>query len=316
MNHSRYARFPDEVCHWENLPSFLSSSDWKDAIHVIGLRDGSSLDVLIRGGIQNYDASLVLPVFFNGAVDRSKGQPPFFSGSTLAKELATPFIAIADPTLRPENKLGIGWYTGLPGSESQESIAKLLTELSMHRPIVLVGGSAGGFASLHFASQVEVPAFVWNPQTDILQYGSAFVRPYLSTMLNDPSWESLVAERLRDTPPINYSMASSALDGLGIRYEIQSVQKIPRLLYLQNSTDKHAKRDAEPLRQRDRFRDLGRGLFASEGRIMAVGNFAPFHKSPPRETISCGLQAVGDPTIDLTVYARRILDTAAEKADT
>lgn len=294
------------------MASFLSDSDWKDAIHVIRLRDGSSLDFLIRGGIRTHDSSRALPVFFNGAVDRAKGQPPFFSGSTLAKELSTPFIAIADPTLQPDNKLGIGWYTGLAGSEAQNSITKLLVSFSQHLSIVLVGGSAGGFAALYFASRIEVPAFVWNPQTDLLQYGAAFVRPYLSELLNDCSWKSLVSERLRDTPPIDYVTASSALDGIGIRYAIPSVQKIPRLLYLQNSTDKHAIRDAEPLRQRDQFEDRSEGLFISEGRVMAVGDFSPFHKSPPREIISCGLQAVSSHGTDLTVHARRILDSAAE----
>lgn len=309
VNDNRYERFSDEVCHWENMASFLSDSDWIDAIHVIRLRDGSSLDILIRGGIRNYDSSRALPIFFNGAVDRAKGQPPFFSGSSIAKELRTPVVAIADPTISPSNNLGIGWYTGHPNSGAQDAITQLLRSLADRflLRLVLVGGSAGGFASLYYAARIGQSAFVWNPQVDLLRYAPAHVREYLSAVLSDGSWAQGITAVVRETPPIDYELAASGLTSNHIDFRLEDTSPISRLLYLQNVSDTHENSHARPLRERENFNTIGSGLYQSGTRIMAVGNFADSHRAPSREVIRDGILAVMDQKNDLVQTATALL---------
>lgn len=310
MTDNRYARFPDEVCHWEDMTTFLSESNWCDAIHVIKLRDGSSLDILIRGDLSTYDSSRALPVFFNGAVERTKGQPPFFSGSSIAKELGTPVVAIADPTISPSSNLGIGWYTGYPNSDAQNSITQVLQNLigRFRLRLVLVGGSAGGFASLYYASRIGESAFVWNPQVDLLRYAPAHVRAYLSEVLADESWADEIAAVMRETPPIDYELAASGLSTSGLDFRIQETTRISRLLYLQNVSDTHENRHARPLRERENFSAISNGLYQSGTRVMAVGNFADSHRAPSREVIRDGIRAVMEQRNDLVQTAAELLD--------
>lgn len=294
------------------MASFLSDSDWKDAIHVIRLRDGSNLDFLIRGGIRNHDSSRALPVFFNGAVDRTKGQPPFFSGSSIASEIGTPVVAIADPTISPSNNLGIGWYTGHPNSGAQDAITQLLQSLSDRflLRLVLVGGSAGGFASLYYAARIGESAFVWNPQVDLLRYAPAHVREYLSVVLSDGSWAEDIAAVMRDTPPIDYELAASELNSNRIEFRVRDTSPISRMLYLQNASDTHESSHARPLRERENYSTIGSGLHQSGTRIMAVGNFADSHRAPSREVIREGVMAVMDQQTDLVQTATDLLARA------
>jgi hypothetical protein len=309
VNDERYARFPDEIRAWGTTGSFIAGSMWRPGIHVIELMDGSHLDVLIRGDVNKYPVSRALPVFFNGAIDRSRGTPPFFSGSTLAAEVGAPVIAIADPTISPENNLGIGWYTGLPASRAQDAIVDILEAMSrmLPQPPVFAGGSGGGFAALYYARRTESSAFVWNPQVDLLRYAPAYVRPYLSAALDDDTWEAAVTERLRDTPAIDYCRAAEELTSQNIDYLIHDTWQIARLLYLQNATDNHENRHARPLRERDGFSSLGGGVYQAGSRVMAVGDFADSHRAPSRDVIRDGLAAVMDPSADLAATAADLL---------
>ncbi|MEE2568482.1 YqiA/YcfP family alpha/beta fold hydrolase [Pseudarthrobacter sp. J64] len=310
MNDHRFARFSDRVYLWSDVSTFISEADWCDGIHAVQLQDGSSLDVLIRGNLQKRASNTdTWPIFFNGAVDRSKGDPPFFSGSTLAAELDRPVISIADPTLAVGNDLGIGWYTGNPGSNAQEVIATLISALKrdLKEEIVLVGGSAGGFAALYFGVCTRTSAFVWNPQVDLLRYAPAYVRPYLSQVLSDGAWAGGVSEILRDTPEVDHALASRELHARGIEHVVGDTMSIPRLLYLQNQSDSHELRHARPLREREGFVAVDDGVYANGGRIMVVGHFAAGHRQPPREIIHKGLKAVLDVRSDLIKEAKDLL---------
>lgn len=303
----RYARFADEVQYWDDPAGFISRSDWRPGLHVIGLPDKSCLEVLIRGDLHGHKGSQ--PVFFNGAVDRDKGKPPYFSGMQLASEVNAPLVAIADPTLAPHNRLRIGWYTGLAGSRAQDAITELLGALSasVSSPLVLTGGSAGGFASLYYAGRTESSAFVWNPQVDLLKYGAAYVRAHLTAVLNDSTWAAEVTENPRETPAIDHALAASQLAASGFEHIVNSTSSISRLLYLQNVTDVHERVHAKPLRERDGFIRLGEGLYQSESAVMAVGEFAASHSAPPRDVIRDGLLAVLDAECDLVSAAGELL---------
>lgn len=314
MDESKYSRFSDPVHLWDDIDQFLLDTDWRDGIHAIRLEDGSTLDLLLRGNVLSRDDKhSVWPVFFNGAVDRDKGNPPFFSGSAMAAEVEAPVISIADPTLTSGNRLGIGWYTGLPGSKAQDTIRLLLEGMKhgLRRELALVGGSAGGFAALYFAARTGSAAFVWNPQVDLLRYVPAHVRSYLTTILDDAAWASQIAEILRDTPEVDHNLASLELQARGIAHTVEDTAPIPRLLYLQNQSDSHETRHAAPLRARDGFLAVSEGIYRIDNRVMGVGHYADGHRQPPREIIRGGLQAVLDRRSDLDQAAVELLRLAA-----
>lgn len=292
MSTVRYERFPDRTYFWDGPAAFLDEESWVDGIHVIALPSGSSIDILLRGEPAQRPTAGVQPVFFTGAVQRSAGQPPFFSGGSITRELGVPLIAIADPTLTPENNLTIGWYTGLAGDDAQRSISSILERFRVWtgRELLLVGGSAGGFASLYFASELGSTAFVWNPQTNLLKYTAGHVREYLSTITGDPKWASAITPALRDTPPIEEREAEKSLQWLGVAWEVRSVEPISRLLYLQNESDHHEQRHAAPLRSRDQFREESPGVYSRHDKLVAVGAFESGHRAPGRPIIEKGLQ--------------------------
>lgn len=281
-----YARFSDPLFRWSSLDEFLSSSDWVGGIHVIGF-EGAHFDILIRGGIDLVDDLAALPVFFTGAVSREGAVPPFFSGSTLAGQLNVPFISVADPTLALSSSLSIGWYTGEAYTEFQAVFSRFLSCLRSFVGVepLLVGGSAGGFASLLYASSIGCDAFVWNPQTDLLKYGAWAVREYLATVLKSSSWMYQEGVPRTAVPAVDLQVARESLNAGGIKSKVDDVSAISRLIYLQNVSDRHAQTHAYPLRISNCFQDLGGGLYGHRSRFMAVGPYAEGHRAPERKII-------------------------------
>ncbi|MGP9736684.1 hypothetical protein ACT3SQ_19285, partial [Brachybacterium sp. AOP42-C2-15] len=110
MTASSYDRFRDPVFRWDSVGLFVEESAWVDGIHAIRF-EGGHFDVLIRGGLMAMEGSRSLPVFFSGAVQRDGTAPPFFSGTTLARQTGVPVVAVSDPTLHSSDQLSIGWYT-------------------------------------------------------------------------------------------------------------------------------------------------------------------------------------------------------------
>lgn len=126
-----------------------------------------------------------IPIFFSGAVaNRENLIGPFFSGYGIARTLKTPFIAISDPLVDANPTLNVAWYTGAHSSGFQTALLDLLREIITvsGKKLILIGGSAGGFAALYYALHLGAGASVlaWNPQTDITRYIPTFAQRYLT----------------------------------------------------------------------------------------------------------------------------------------
>lgn len=309
MVESMYGRFSDDLFRWRNVEEFIKNAAWREGIHAIALPNRGHFDVLLRGDIGSWESTTSLPVFFSGAVQRDGTQPPFFSGSNLAREKGLPLVSIADPTLNLSESLGIGWYTGGAKMGFQQALTQFLCALhaTFPRGITLVGGSAGGFASLYYASRVQCGAFVWNPQVDLLRYGSWAVRQYLEAALDDTSWRSNTDVPINEVTPIAYDAALAALREAGIDSSAGPSSTISRLLYLQNQSDQHLQLHAEPYYKENSFYEAGNGLYLADNAAILVGNFSAGHRAPGRETIISGLNLAINGTSNLADGARRIL---------
>ncbi|WP_404290806.1 hypothetical protein [Glutamicibacter arilaitensis] len=286
--HSDYSRFKDRLWIWESVNQFIRESSFQDGIHQIGLQDGRYFDMLVRGVNGRYSN---LPVFFNGAVIRSNSAPPYFSGSKVAVDAASPVISIADPTLNLAGDLGIGWYTGGIGSKFDAALVTVLNFLRLRAGanLILVGGSAGGFAALHFAVLLKESALVWNPQIDFLKYNPEHVSKFLSTRFESPSWMETPSEIRNENGQIINKVASSFLARTGVESEISNLNGLDRLVYLQNRSDNHEKIHALPVRERSQFTPIGSGIYNKYDKTMLVAEFNEGHRAPSRELITYAL---------------------------
>lgn len=125
----------------------------------------------------NDDEKKALIVFLSGAAKREERTIPLFhrwSWQESLKDYHTAFIS--DPTLKLDDNLILGWYTGNEEVDYTKSLSNLILSwcLSLNlnlNQVVIVGSSGGGFAALHLASLLPgVTAFVENPQTVTTEY--------------------------------------------------------------------------------------------------------------------------------------------------
>lgn len=296
---SVYGRFRDAVHSWASVENFLGATSWNDGIHQIFTTPEYWVDVLIRGDLGKWPEGRRLPVFFNGAVTRGVSEPPFFSGSSLAVEVGAPVIAIADPTLNLRADLGIGWYLGSPKADVFGALSSILLEIGRRAAsqLLLVGGSAGGFAALKYANHLGVSAFVWNPQTDLLHYSAFATRPLLGTLLPDGEWESVSTGAISElppsaVPPIDHHVAEQAMRAVGLSNTVGPAHSQSAVLYLQNETDHHVERHARPYIDATGMESLGSGIFVKGQQVVAIGGYNTGHRAPPREVVDMGLRCM------------------------
>lgn len=108
---------------------------------------------------------------------------PYLPGSGLTSGLDVAFMSISDPSLALDSELAIGWHAGSIHYRSlQGDLVELINHVAAQNnspQVILVGGSAGGFASLVLSRMIPgSTAIVWNAQTEIYRYYKRFVDFY------------------------------------------------------------------------------------------------------------------------------------------
>ena len=291
---SDYAQFLPAVTRWGSVEDFVRATDWPPGVQVIGLASGLHIDLYLGGDLRTIEPGRGLPVIFSGAVSKRSGNPgPFFSGIGLGKSVNSPFLAISDATLNTDRELTLSWYAGRTGDSLQEATLALLTAVQQRfdRELLLVGGSGGGFASLFNAARLDVPvsAFVWNAQTDLLNYQPRAVAQYLTQALA-MSHAAVAALSKEDR--------SRALRAGGVEHRV--VPDRPglgrrRLLFLQNAGDIHVIDHTAPFVTDTGLRHVGGGRYVDDnGALVLVSDFSDGHNPPPREVLVRALRALLD----------------------
>ncbi|WP_344878665.1 hypothetical protein [Zhihengliuella alba] len=225
------------VHRWPSARAFLDAEELPDGIHAVSLSSGTVLDILLEGEpLGPADTRHVL-TFFSGAVQERQGRKgPYFSGLGMSKRLDMPIIAVSDPGLDADPDVRLAWYAGNLRSRFQDELSELLRGLAARsgRPLLLAGGSGGGFAALAQAERLRELAtvVVWNPQTSILHYNPASVRKWLRTLgfavgfIQTEDWIPQVTRRVNGR--IQLSLRGSG-----------ALESARGVLYLQNWSDSH-----------------------------------------------------------------------------
>ncbi|MHA7293562.1 DUF6270 domain-containing protein [Arthrobacter sp. HLT1-21] len=302
-----HSAWKTSIHDWDDLPSFLSADNWADGIHSIVFTDAPHLDLLVQGLSRIDRDGLAIPVFFNGAVtSRETSNPPFFSGIKIAAKGRMPFVTISDPSLNLDRSLGLAWYAGSRHTRTQEVIEQVLLRLHdmTGLELLLVGGSGGGFAALYFAHKLgsKASAFVWNPQTNVLEYNQKFVKNYLK-------WAMPGSQEIDFEAPNWKAAASSYFGRNGIELDVcgePTSTRPRRLLYLQNSDDWHVQSHMKPYLERSSFSFDQPGRYGeTDYRQVLVAQFGSGHSPPEPDVVSLIVELLRDPT----VTARSVVDS-------
>lgn len=282
-----YERWTTNHHIWQDLDDFLQGfPETEEGVHSIGLGGPERLDVLVAG-TPGSDGRAV-PVFLSGPVpSRDTKTGPFFAGERVGAEVAPGYVAISDPSVDRDTDVSLAWYAGNQFSDVPAAVLRVLDALgaAWGAELVLVGGSGGGFASLHYAARTCAPAsaFVWNPQTDILGYNRTFVDSYLHAAYPDAFSEGVIDENWRKRT------AQTCTDA-GIHYSLieddHEPSSLRRMLVLQNRPDWHLAAHTIPYIERHEFRSIGTGSYLLDSQhLVQVADWGTGHAHLPNELV-------------------------------
>lgn len=249
---------------WPSLNAFLQTAQARKGIHSVWY-NGLPVDFQVTRNRAD-----VLLVVLHGALELN-AILPIFPGANVARGLNVARLAFTDPSLYLSPDLPLAWHAGNIHQPDLQSvytkiIGKVASSVGAKR-IILFGSSGGGFASLVQAATIPgATALVANAQTDALLYHQDHVQRYI-----DLAWKG-------DREAFIAAGSHSAIE------KIRESHRVPRVLYLQNSTDSfHIKNHLDPF-----VREFGQD---PEMRLL-FGDWGEGHIAPPKDLFHAALKAV------------------------
>lgn len=216
-------------------------------------------------------------VFFHAAISRRFTQLPMFPGAGISQSLPVDRIFVTDPSLYINTDLTLGWFAGNRAQpDLQDVITKVLSALIPDgRPVVMFGGSGGGFAALHYSARIPNSLAVpMNPQIKIENFAKPLVDAWLQLAWGLDTSHAGLADVLSETDA-------------GRAY-VEGSQS--RVWYIQNIGDtRHVKKHFTPFME---------SLPAGHAVSPFLVNAGPGHVRPPKEVLKEVLAAAigGAPT--------------------
>lgn len=251
---------------WPSLDVFLRASRARRGVHSVW-HNGLPIDFQITR-----KRSDVLLVVFHGALELNAALP-IFPGANVARGLGVARLAFTDPSLYLSPDLPLAWHAGnIYQPDLQDVYTRIIRKVASSveaKRVILFGSSGGGFASLVQAAAIPgATALIANAQTDALLYHQDHVQTYINL-----AWEG-------DQEALIATGSHSAIE------KIRSAQRVPRVLYMQNSTDTfHIKGHLNPF-----VREFGQD---PEMRLL-FGDWGEGHIAPPKDLFHASLKAVVD----------------------
>lgn len=277
----------DPVTRWESFEAFDDAgAERQDGVHVISGPQGTQLEILLGGRPFDQSSRPVLVVFSGAVTKREERVPPFFSGRGIAQKTGVPFIAISDPVLSLAKDLNIGWYAGTQAQDIQSEIERLLRPLSLRigKNLWMMGGSAGAFAALEMGHRLgpDCSVFVWNPQTDVIEYSPPLARSYLTRafpshaeQLSGGQWK----QHARDVMAF-YGRRRSLVE------DFLPSQSPGRVLYLQSTTDWHVQKHCAPYLDGHDYQRVSSGVWARHpDQVVWLAETGQGHAPPSATTV-------------------------------
>lgn len=269
----------------KDLSTFLVIDRLADGLHEIS--DGNvKLHLMFKG-----KGARTLLVFFHGAI-RGKYTDsytlPVFSGSNIANDIDADQLMLSDASLSlSSDNIRLAWFSGTKDYDLPSRLRDIIASVAAngnYSRLILIGGSGGGFASLRLSKDLPTSiAVVWNPQTDIGQYGQAMVRAYTSGCFERESYNR-IPKMLRHQRMMDLKRVDPESFAGGIIY----FQNFPDVRHV----NKHAKPFLEAFSGGGRI-DFNRpGIWHVNDRITFIlGDWEGRHTPPPRPVIVDAIEA-------------------------
>lgn len=277
MPSKNFERFSSKLNYIDSLSDIANFSELPDGIYTIKNQpfEGGGLDFIFN---RNNSKDKTLLVFFSGAITNRDGSlPPFFSGVSLSKKISLPFLSISDPSLEMADDLGLAWYAGNNNHKNlQSNIAYLISmfENFGFDRFLLIGGSGGGFSALIqyllIPEHIHVDLFIWNPQTNILNYDFKFVSRYIDVCFKSFDDYEDVFKKHNLIYKVSYDeLAKLRINGV--------------IVYLQSSSDWHFKRHFLPFFNKEKTNcDIEPILFDENKKLSIITDDWSGHNPPSK----------------------------------
>lgn len=281
-----YSKMSEFHATWTSVAEFCAAEILEDGVHTVNL-GGIEVELYFRGNPLGSNQPMI-PVFLNGAImEREKLEPPFFSGTQVAKSAKTPFIAISDPLVDSDDATNIAWYAGTAADGLQAKLTHLFASMAeaFDKVLLFVGASAGGFAALYYGARLgkKASVFAWNPQTDITKYLPMFATKYLAKAgvsaeaLSATDWQEQAKSELAGKIDLVLPPSDQLL-------------KPGKVLILQNRTDWHLEEHLLPWLNQSVWHpqdtDDVDAFAADDNHLVAIVDYAQGHEPIPSMIIS------------------------------
>lgn len=182
----------------------------------------NQIDFYIKIELKKDNENLV--VFSNGAINRTKKQPPIYMRSSWHEEINANCIYIDDRTLH-NNELSLGWGIGNTERYFLNDYSEIIIRISKllnlkEKNIIYYGSSAGGFMSINLATMHKgTTALVNNPQIIVNNYLPIHVNRLYKTLFPDLTEKDILKRYIR---------RFSVIPLMRIK------EYVPRIFYFQN----------------------------------------------------------------------------------
>lgn len=160
-----------------------------------------------------------LVVLLPGATNRNKGDVDIQRHSW-AVDIKADVLAFADPTIRPENDLTLGWFQGVFGQYGIEAIRDVIRDVIQvvgceERDLLIFGSSGGGFGALKLGEQFpDATVAAINPQIYLYRYSRQFYERMLAVSYPGRSpgkVKEKFSDRLEVSPSVSERQGSAVV---------------------------------------------------------------------------------------------------------
>ena len=264
-----YSQWNRPTTSYHDVDMFLRWDAFQSGVHSISFGE----DLLDMMFIKKRSDTLL--VVFNGSSPRGLGAvPPFFSGLGLISRLPCSMLCFSDPALYLDKDITLSWYAGTKRTPFQSIIPAIIDKVASTaaKRVIFLGGSAGGFASLYYATKINTPPVVvtWNPQTNIGKYNPDHIKQFVGVCFGWKEGENL-------------NEAYSSVDSDVCRLYAEGTR--PPVIFMQNASDWHVTVHASPFIES--FGLCWTGADQTEiGLYLHVGDWGQGHIAPPKALIN------------------------------
>lgn len=248
-----------------------------------------NLDLWSKGFEDHAPSSKAFVVVLSAALSQRRNPfPPYFTGTTLARDTPLPFVLVADPTIGLCNDIKLAWYLGneyIP--DLYDRLARAIDSIARKTKLraLIVGGSGGGFATIQLLSRLQEPAtgMVWNPQTSIGQYYPDVGAKYIQT-----AYPSIpVPPAAASEASVLQALLRDSLTHVPHTLPAPSSLRRHQLLYMQNINDTmHLRQHAGPWLNQAKFATVNdRSYISEDGSILFFPDTWGEGHAPPSDEL-------------------------------